>query len=74
MTINNDLARELCRELGIEWNENATAPTLRGAPVSEGYIASLFLSSTPLHESVGVTFTLGSSNYSNYNIVDPKCA
>ena len=74
MTINNDFARELCMELGIEWDESATAPTLRGDPVLEGDIAGFFLSSAHLYKSVGVTFTLGSSNYNNYNNVDTKCA
>ena len=28
MRVTNELAREICRELGIEWDENACEPTL----------------------------------------------
>lgn len=72
MTYNKDLARELCKELGIEWNEESTVPTLSGKPISEGDVDTLFHS--PACCSVGTTFTLGISFYSTYGSVDLKCA
>lgn len=37
-----DLARKLCEELGIEWDETAAAPTLHGTEVTSESLKALF--------------------------------
>ncbi|MGN0246514.1 MAG: hypothetical protein ACI4DK_11210 [Lachnospiraceae bacterium] len=32
------IAKEICEEYGITWDENATEPTLNGEPIKEGDI------------------------------------
>ena len=36
-----ELAREICEELGIAWNDSACEPTLCGIPISEEDIEKL---------------------------------
>lgn len=55
-----ELARKICLELGIEWDEKATVPTLQGEPMpvcgekrppedySSGGLRGLLLDSEPL--------------------------
>lgn len=33
MRATKELAREICRELGIEWDEDDCEPTLQGKPI-----------------------------------------
>ena len=35
-------ARELCRGMGVEWDEKATEPTLRGKPLTAEAVADMF--------------------------------
>ena len=37
-----DLARKICEELGIEWDETATTPTLHGIEVTPESLEALF--------------------------------
>lgn len=34
MRVTKELAREICRESGIAWDEDACEPTLQGEPIS----------------------------------------
>lgn len=74
MLINRELARELCMELGITWDEEAMVPTLQGKPISEEHVEELF-SSFPVENScIGLTFDLSKSKYNMYSNFDLKCA
>ena len=37
------IMRQLCNDLDIEWDEDATVPTLHGKPLQLGDIENLFL-------------------------------
>lgn len=42
MRATKELARKICRELGIEWDEDACEPTLQGKTISDIEIEELF--------------------------------
>ena len=73
MNIDRNLARELCKELGIEWDANSSVPTLRGIPVTQNSLESLFSTSMPLSFSTDFS-SLCVLNFCNYGNVDLKCA
>lgn len=73
MNIDRNLARELCRELGIEWDQNLSVPTLQGIPVTHDSLEDLFPASIALSFSSHFS-SLHISNFSNYSDVDLKCA
>lgn len=73
MNIDRNLARELCKELGIEWNENSSVPTLRGVPITQDSLEDLFSVSMPLSFSTDFS-SLPVLKFCNYGNVDLKCA
>lgn len=74
MNFNKDFARELCRDLGIEWDTSLPSPAIQGTLISADDIKDLFPSITPTHFSMDLTITTGMHDYNDYNDVDPKCA
>lgn len=42
MRVTKELAREICRESGIAWDEDACEPTLQGEPISDIDMEELF--------------------------------
>ena len=37
-----EIAREICADMNVEWDEAATAPTLRGKPLTAESVSDLF--------------------------------
>lgn len=73
VNIDRNLARELCKELGIKWDENSSVPTVRGVPVTQDSLENLFSVSMPLSFSTDFS-SLRVLNFCNYGNVDLKCA
>lgn len=42
MDYSKELARKLCEELGIEWDETATTPTIQGIAITSENFGSIF--------------------------------
>lgn len=50
MEYSKDIAREICKELGIQWDEKALAPSLNEMPMKEEDILDLFETTDNVHK------------------------
>lgn len=62
-----EIAKQICQELGIAWDEKATVATLKGEPVDASVVYSSFFSNVVSNIPVSLQATS-----QEYSITTPK--
>lgn len=75
MKFDRDFARELCAQLGIEWDGQSSVPTLRGAALDKDGFSALFTPAVPFSYGANVLARAHNDGY-HYQCSgeDLKCA
>ena len=68
MTNNSKLAKQLCDEMGIEWDSKATCATVANAPLNKNELKDVFINNIRCNDCIHNDY--GCRNNTNNNICE----